>query len=324
MEKTKIGGLGYWPIELDTLRINSNLDFDLYLKSGADTILFRPESEPFTEETYNKLIENGVRVLYTPLSQQHVYQRYIESHIADILRDTTIDGATKASLAYDTSQMLVKDILANPTLGENVRRGQDMVTASVDFILKDKDAFANLVKVMSFDYKVYTHSVNVCTFSIALAKFMGINDEESLNNLGVGALLHDVGKTKIPEVILNKKSALDEDEFELIKKHPAYGQEIIKETDLVHKDCYLPIGQHHERDDGSGYPHALRSADIHEFSKIVAIADVFDAMTTRRCYRSAVETFPALMVMYGDKHLFDKRILERFTMLMGPRQMTGD
>ena len=324
MEQTRIGNLSYWPIRLDSLRIDSTLDFDLYIKSGSDVILYRSASEPFTEQIRDKLIDNGVTTLFTQLSQRTAYQTYIEAHMAEILRDMSIGGAAKASLAYDTSQMLVRDILAKPTLGENIHRSQNMVAVSVGYILEDKEAFANLIRVMSFDYQTYTHSVNVCTFSIALAKFMGINDEEVLNNLGVGALLHDVGKTKIPEEILNKQSTLDDDEFELIKKHPVFGQEIVRETDLVHKDCYLPIGQHHEREDGSGYPYGLMSADIHEFSKIVGIADVFDAMTTQRPYRNAVETFPTLMVMYSDKHLFDKRILEQFTLLMGPRQMTDN
>lgn len=322
MEQTRIGSLNYWPIRLDSLRLDSTPEFDLYIKSGSDVILYSSSSEPFTDKTRDKLIENGVRTVFTQLSQQSAYQRYIEAHMAEILKDVTIDGAAKASLAYDTSQMLVRDVLANPTLGENIQRSQNMVAASVDYILDDQEAFANLLKVMSFDYQTYTHSVNVCTFSIALAKFMGIIDGEELNHLGIGALLHDVGKTRIPEGLLNKDSPLDENEFELIKKHPVFGLEIVKETDLVHRDCYLPIVQHHEHEDGSGYPYGLKSDEIHEFSKIVGIADVFDAMTTQRAYRNAVETFPTLMVMYGEKHLYDREMLEQFTMLMGPRKMT--
>lgn len=322
MEQTRIGGLSYWPIRLDSLRLDSTLEFDLYIKSGSDVILYSSASEPFTEQTRDKLIENRVRTLFTQTSQQSAYQRYIEAHMAEILKDVTIDGAAKASLAYDTSQMLVRDVLANPTLGENIQRSQKIVATSVDYILDDQEAFANLLKVMSFDYHTYTHSVNVCTFSLALAKFIGITDAEKLKNLGIGALLHDVGKTRIPEELLNKISPLDDHEFELIKKHPIFGQEIVKETDLVHRDCYFPIREHHEREDGSGYPYGLKSEEIHEYSKIVGIADVFDAMTTRRAYRNAVETFPTLMVMYGDKHLFDQKILEQFTMLMGPRRMT--
>lgn len=321
MEQTRIGSLSYWSIRLDSLRLDTTIDFDLYIQSGSDLTLYRSASEPFTEQTREKLIENGITTLFTPLSQRSIYQKYIEAHMAEIMKDVSIDGATKASLAYDTSQMLVRDVLAKPTLGENIQRSQNMVAASVDFILNDKDAFANLLKVMSFDYQTYTHSVNVCTFSIALAKFIGIDGEEALNNLGVGALLHDVGKTKIPEEILNKKSALDDEEFELIKEHPIFGLEILRQTGLIHEDCYLPVGQHHEREDGSGYPYGLKSADIHEYSKIVGIADVFDAMTTQRSYRNAVETFPCLMVMYGDKQMFDQRILEQFTILMGPRKL---
>ncbi|MDD3732724.1 MAG: HD-GYP domain-containing protein, partial [candidate division Zixibacteria bacterium] len=176
----------------------------------------------------------------------------------------------------------------------------------------------NLLKVMSFDYYTYSHSVNVCTFSLALARYIGIDDIDELNILGTGALLHDVGKIRIDEAILNKKEPLTEEEVDIIQMHPYWGYEILQETDLLSAVSYYPIVQHHEREDRSGYPRKLGADEIHLYSKIVAIADVFDAMTTRRVYRSAIEPYPALKEMFENRKAFNIHLLEQFTLMMGP------
>lgn len=311
----------YLPIYLETLRIDSALDFDLYVKKGTEFILFRASNLPFTEKNRTALLENKIDRLYIHAEKQHEYQRYVEKNIKAIITDSNINETTKAGIIYNCAKLLVKDVLTNPTLGENIRRSKLMVESTVSLILSEESAFHNLLKMMSFDYSTYTHSVNVCTFSLALARFIGIKDEEELNQLGNGALLHDIGKTKVPQAILNKRGPLDLDEMDIIKNHPQWGIDIINKTNLMSKESSLPILQHHERMDKSGYPHGIGNNDIHNFSKIVAISDVFDAMTTERVYRSAVETFPALMVMFGQKDGFDDNLLEEFTKLLGPSDL---
>jgi len=192
----------------------------------------------------------------------------------------------KAGILYETSTNLVKDVLAKPTLGENIHRSKELVSNTVNFILKGREAFLNLLTITSFDYYTYTHSVNVCTFSIALAQQMGFDDEEFLHELGVGALLHDVGKSKVSDRILNKRSPLNQIEFEIMKKHPKWGIEILTDTDAIAASSYYPVLQHHERGDRSGYPSGLNLDEMHIYSRIVAIADSFDAMTSKRVYQS--------------------------------------
>ncbi|MEA3297063.1 MAG: HD domain-containing protein, partial [candidate division Zixibacteria bacterium] len=176
-------------------------------------------------------------------------------------------------------------------------------------------------RVMSFDYAIYSHSVNVCTFSLALAQAAGMDSTKELTELGTGALLHDVGKIRISDSILNKRGSLDETEMETVRHHPQWGVEIIQETNLIPEVSYLPIRQHHEREDSSGYPDGADSDNVHIFSKIVAIADVFDAMTTERVYRHAVGAFPALKTMFTEKNAFDRNLLQLFTRLLGPTDL---
>lgn len=313
----------FLPIYVHSLRIDSVLDFDLYVYNGRDIALYRACHLPFTAKTQAALLENDVSRLYVPIDKRRQYQRYIQTHIDKILTDPSVDDFIKASIVYDSAKELVKDVLSNPTLGENIKGSQAMVESTVLYVLEGQNAFHNMLRVMSFDYSVYSHSVNVCTFSLALAHAAGMDSTRELVELGTGALLHDVGKTKVSESILNKRGPLDPPEMETIRQHPRWGVELVRETDLIPEVSYLPIKQHHEREDHSGYPDGIGSNDIHAFGKILAIADVFDAMTTERVYRSAVGTFPALKTMHAEKDGFDRRFLDLFTRLLGPTDLAA-
>ena len=317
----KAGVEVYLPIYLEAMRLDTFVDFDLFIKIGREHILYRAADLPFNERTRSTLLDNNVTHLYILASAKKRYQRYIESNIKQIINDETIPEATKAGIIYDSSKLLVRDVLDNPTLGDNIHRAKKMVENHVDYILRGNKSFHNLLDLMSFDYYTYTHSVNVCTFSVAFAQYLGYDDEEFLNNLGTGALLHDVGKTRIADSILNKKARLTPDEMNLIRKHPKWGVQIIKETKIIEEASLYPVIQHHEREDGSGYPFGSTGNDIHIYGKIVGIADSFDAMTTRRVYQDALSTFTALKTMFSLNGAYDQKLLEKFARLMGPASM---
>jgi len=308
----------FLPVILDSLRVDTILEFDLYIKVSSELVLYRSANLPFTEKTRHKLLDNRVDRLYVTFESKAKYQRYIEANLDKILDDPFVHEEKKAAILYDTSTSLVKDVLANPTYGENIKRSSDLVSNAVQYILKGREAFLNLLKITSFDYYTYTHSVNVCTFSIALAQQMGMNDEQFLNELGLGALLHDVGKSRISDRIINKRSSLTPIEFEIMKKHPKWGVDILTETAMVPETCYYPILQHHERGDRRGYPTGTALDEMHLYSKIVAITDSFDAMTTDRVYQRAVDTYPALRIMFSLKGAYDERLLRIFVELMSP------
>ena len=306
------------PIYLDSIRVDSVLDFDLYIEVDKRLVLYRSADLAFTDRTRQKLLENKVAQLYVSFESKAKYQQYIEKNLDKILKDPSIQEVRKAGILYETSAGLVKNVLDNPTYGDNIQRSKDLVANAVEYILKGREAFLSLLKITSFDYYTYTHSVNVCTFAIALAQQLGFTDEQSLTELGTGALLHDVGKSKISERIVNKRGALTPMEFEIMKKHPRWGIEILEETDMISSNSYYPVLQHHERGDRRGYPAGLSLDEMHIFSKIVAIVDSFDAMTTERVYQPAMETFPALKIIFSLKGAYDERMLRIFCELMGP------
>jgi len=308
----------YIPIDLDSLVIDTILDFNLFIIVEDDYVLYRAPSMPFTDKTRRTLVENGISRLFVSAVDRKPYQRYLESKLTDIIKDNRISNRSKSAIIYDCGKMLVKDLMEKPTLPENMHRSLALVEATALNLLKVQNAFYHMLEVMSFNYSTYTHSINVCTFALALANKVGIRDPQKLQNLGTGALLHDIGKTKVPSCILDKQGPLNEAEMNIVKRHPQYGFEIVIKSELIPHDAHFPILQHHERENGRGYPHGLSSKEIHPFSKIVAIVDVFDAMTTERSYRCAKEAYPALKEMYEEVESFDRHLLEEFTILMGP------
>jgi putative nucleotidyltransferase with HDIG domain len=293
------------------------------MKVENEYVLYRAPNLPFTEKTRETLLEAGVNQLYISNKDRKFYQNYVESELNNIINDKTIDDASKSAVIYDSAKLMVKDLMDKPSLPENMHRSMALVESTALYLLKTQDTFHSMLKTMSFDYSTYTHSVNVCTYALALANKIDMDNKEKLLILGTGALLHDIGKSRVPTAILEKNGFLNESEMEVVKRHPQYGFEIVINSEIIPHDAHYPILQHHEREDGTGYPHGLKSQDIHFYSKIVAIADVFDAMTTERTYRNAKGAYPTLSEMYANADSFDRDLLKEFTLLMGPGSTEG-
>lgn len=156
-----------------------------------------------------------------------------------------------------------------------------------------------LSKYVEPDEYINTHSINVSVLAMTLGKWMGCS-EDTIRNLILAGLLHDIGKSKIPLDVINKPVALDQKEFVLIEQHPKYAFEILEEIDGIDNEVLLGILTHHEREDGSGYPLGITSEKINLIGKILAIVDVFDAMTSERHYRKKQSPFEVFKQMQND------------------------
>jgi len=308
------------PIPLESLCLDTLVGFDIYIRTGAgkEPMLYRSANLPFTVEAKERLLKNYVARIYIERTDHEKYERYIEDNLDKIIADKTIEPDRKSQIVYSSATNLMERLFENPRLGENIRRGEKMVTNTVDYILRDERAFRSLLSVTSYDYYTYTHSVNVCVFSVALAQRTGMHDAHSLHVLGTGALLHDIGKSIIDKSIIGKKGPLDENEWVTIKKHPEYGVEMLRETATAPNECHVVVKGHHERLDGSGYPDGQKGESIHPYAKVVAIADVFDALTTKRSYKGAVGSFAALNIMRSEMSQgIDEDLFREFVLLMG-------
>ncbi|MGQ9473539.1 MAG: HD-GYP domain-containing protein [Candidatus Caldatribacteriaceae bacterium] len=175
-----------------------------------------------------------------------------------------------------------------------------------------------LVQIRSCSDSIFTHSVSVAVLSVLVGKFLGISPLQ-LRKLGVGALLHDLGKIRFPEGFLKEKECLDEEEKKIIRMHPVWSKEIIQSQPGYDFLASLVALQHHERLDGSGYPYGLREKDIHFLSRICACSDVYDALTVDRPYRKRFSYAEALeYLMAGVGKLFDLQVVTAMVRHIAP------
>jgi len=291
----------------------------LLVKSGADSryILYCRGDAIFESNKREMLLGKNISRLFITKEDQQKYYEYLENNFQSIISDTSISPGERTKIVHSAATNLVKDLFNDPRSG-NVERTKTFAYNMVDYVLKDNDAAHSLLKIAVHEYYTYTHSVNVAAVGTLFAKSIGFKNED-LRELCSGILLHDVGKTRISTDILNKKGKLTKEEFDEIKKHPELGIEVLDEADIEFKEERIITIQHHENDDGTGYPHGLKKDEIHLSGKIARIIDVYDALTTKRTYADAVRPFAALVEMKEKmSNCFDNELLMEFIRFLGP------
>lgn len=207
---------------------------------------------------------------------------------------------------------------------QEVRMGQAIELVKVDdlvhnvstSLLRHPDVLISLARLKTADDYTYMHSVAVCALMVAVARQLELPVAQ-VHQAGVAGLLHDIGKLTIPESILNKPEKLSADEFERIKLHPAAGGAILRQNpqlDALVLDVCL---HHHEKIDGSGYPHHLAGEQISLFAQMGAVCDVYDAVTSTRPYNRGWDPAEALQRMSGWTGHFDSRVLQALVKCVG-------
>ncbi len=188
----------------------------------------------------------------------------------------------------------------------------------VEEIRESESMIVETINLSTYDNYTYTHSVNVNILSVILGVACGLRDDE-LKKLSQAALLHDIGKTCVPIEIINKPGRLTEEEYAEVKKHPMYGYNMLRDNYDISSVARNAILSHHENEDGSGYPRALTGDKIHLFAKIIHVADVYDALTTKRVYKVAMNPADALEYLMGNaERMFDKELVTTFLEYVAP------
>ena len=216
--------------------------------------------------------------------------------IYDLEKQNDIEKAfEEISEAYLDDIQLVKDIFNDLTSGKeiNLEKLNTISDSLYDQITRERYIVQCIEKLKSADEYTYTHSINVSLYSMMIAKWLKL-PKAKIKEVVQAGLMHDIGKIEIPLDILNKSSRLLPEEFSQIKKHSTYGYDIISSLQDVSESIKLGILMHHEREDGSGYPLGIKGRSINLCSKIIAIADVFDAMTSDRVYKKKTSPFEAI------------------------------
>jgi len=240
----------------------------------------------------------------------------LNQRLKQLIHDQSLEPDAKASAVYQESMAIMSQLFEQPTI-QSIIDAKQSIHNMVDLILSEDATTSSLFKIMQHDFYTYTHSVNVGVLAVALAKRLyGTDSNHNMHELGAGFFLHDLGKAKIDPVILNKPGRLDEKEMAIMRAHSSLGFSMLKSANQLSRECALIVMQHHEREDGTGYPRKLIGNQIHDYSRICCITDVFDALTAERSYKKGLSTFDALRIMKEEMigH-FHAEIFEKFVLL---------
>jgi len=310
----------FFPVTLKNISAESTVNFNMYLQVDGRFVLYRNRDLLITRNDINRLLDNKHEIVYVNCDERKEYRDYLERSLPQILESSQISSRRKAEVLYEASVNVISDVFADPRSEVIIKRSKNIVKQTVDFVLKIPDALENLLLIREHDFYTFTHSVNVCAFLIALARENEINDLNTLNEIGEGGLLHDLGKSMVPAAIINKQGPLDHDEWEVMKKHPNLGMQIACETRKISPLSLTIIGQHHEKLNGAGYPDGKKGTALNLYARMASIVDVYDAITTNRSYQQAKTPLEAARIMLKKKDEIDQELLSVFIRMIGKKK----
>ena len=242
-----------------------------------------------------------------------------ESHTADLEQNNFRKELKVARKVYSRVGSYIDHALEDVRLGQavNTDEAKELVTEVANSITRSSHALMWLTNMKERDEYTSIHCINVCIMAVSFGRSIGMSKPD-LEILGLGGLLHDIGKMKVPLEILNKPSKLTLEEFEVMKTHPMEGFNMLNEQGNLPLDVLDIVKHHHERRNGKGYPSQLNGDEISNMTRMVAIVDVYDAITSDRCYHDAITPYDALKNMYEwVNEDFDKNVIEQFIKCLG-------
>jgi HD-GYP domain-containing protein (c-di-GMP phosphodiesterase class II) len=228
-----------------------------------------------------------------------------------------------AKRTYSHSVAVTREVMASVRMGQapNIKKIKRVVQTIVDQILNEETSLVGLTTIRDYDEYTFTHSVNVCIFSVALGRRLGLSKMQ-LYDLGLAALFHDIGKSRVPLGVLNKSDGLTDDDWRWLAAHPWLGVLALFQLRGLQEVPYgamIVAYEHHMKADLTGYPRSLRARQMDVFAKIVAVADGFDAATSRRAYQTVPLSPAAVLAGMRDnpRRGFDQVIVKGFINLVG-------
>ena len=230
----------------------------------------------------------------------------IKPLITDKLRDEALDGIRRMFTIVNEGSLEEN----MTTAFQAVKEIGDVVDELVDTLSDEAGAFVHIAGIKSYDDYTYHHSLSVAVLSIAIGKSLGLPEEEQ-KLMGRSAMLHDIGKTLVPVELINKPGKLTDEEFKIIQQHPSLGYDYLKKMKVGDERIWPGVLLHHEKMDGKGYPTGVQGDKLPFISRVIAIADVYDAVTSYRSYRKPMPPTDAMELIMSESG-FDYDIVKAF------------
>lgn len=299
-----------------------------------DHSFFRSRFMLRKEDDLQKIQRSGIREVYIDtVKGMDLPEAPTQSEVQEHLRQDMLRGAARPAqgqtthreeLAYAQAiraeaDQVIRGVLADARLGKQaqVEQVEPVVAEITDSILRNPGTLVSLLRLREGDNYTFTHCVSVATLLVTFGRHLGM-DRNQLMELGVGGMLHDLGKMRVPDHILNKPGKLTDEEFEEMKRHVDLGMDLLKATPGITPAMAQIAGEHHERFGGAGYPNGLHGFQISPTGRMAAIVDVYDAITSNRVYHRGMEPAVALQKIFEwSEHHFDPELAQQFIQAVG-------
>ena len=260
------------------------------------------------------LLKLGVTSVYIREGEEDPEDENISPQTLETIEKLKVPDRAKVKLSESVKKRVSEGIqyLFSNTSTEAFTDTANHIANDLMKAISDNDAIAIDISALKVsDEYTFKHSVDVATMAMVIAKKHGMSEKE-IQEIGISGLLHDVGKSQIPNEILNKAGRLTEEEFALMKQHSLFGFKILKEKDSISQAISLGVLQHHEKINGQGYPLGLKADQISPYAKVLSVADVYDALVTERPYKKAFSQNDAVEIIMSMTTDLDISIMESF------------
>ncbi len=299
-------------VRLVRLMLTEELESGMVL--AQDLFLSEYDSSPFisrgillSDYVIDKIRKRGFRNVYIEGTGEEKTQEKHQFNSAPVLapelRDEALDTLEDVFNTFSQENF-------HESTKQIVQRVDTVVDKMVGYLRNDSNTLVNINDLKSYDDYTFHHSLSVAVLAVAIGQRLGFSSEQ-LNRLGMCAMMHDIGKTAIPVEIIRKASKLDMGEMSLIKTHSTAGFEYLKKAGVGDEELWQAVLGHHEKMDGTGYPQGLKGEEIPLWSRIISVADVYDALTSNRPYRRPMEPADAIeYIMGGAGSSFDFDVVQ--------------
>jgi len=313
---------GYIQVPKSILGRLDRTSVDLFMKRGNSEphVLYLGAGSPFSQERVNGLIDTFEEVLYVRAADYEAFSQDLSISIEETLKEESLSAPERYQVLQFSASLEIEQAMRMVNCDRYVESTKNIGRLISSLLVEEDVLAADLFGIVRHDFQTFVHVTNVAGYATLLAKELGIQDSHELEQIATGGLLHDIGKRHIPRSILVKSETLTPKDWAVIRQHPQRGYEDLCQRDEIVHGQLMMTYQHHEHIDGSGYPVGVSGDEIHPWAQLLAVVDVFDALTGERPYRKPATAEQAIQFIEGRAGTqFDKEIVQCWASAMQQR-----
>jgi HD-GYP domain-containing protein (c-di-GMP phosphodiesterase class II) len=317
----------YSPLPLRNLAPGMTMPFNVYIKckpkghNQAEYFLCCSKGQVFKGDWHRKLEKLKVPWVYFPLRESDSVLECLHHNLKELNPKACAIDQELAAQVMDAMLVWIQHFYLTEAArtGPNLEMALDFIDLLFGFMKRSKASLSFIVEMQQHDDYLFRHCLNVCVIGLAFMSYLGLAEKKA-RAFGVGALLHDVGMIQVPRDILQKTARLNEDDLNIIRRHPQQSYAMLKNLTFISRESILMVQQHHENGDGSGYPMALTGSATHPWAKIIRVIDSYESVTSGRPWRAArspKDTLWAMRTEWEESQVYDPAFLRAFIKFLG-------